>query len=171
MTITVPAAMPAMPITEAAPVNAGPTPELSVFGAMEVQQGAAIEGGRFANPASLANELLGSLQGFMERAERVSQRISQPVGGAQDGAAMVRVADASNASFVNLHAGPARQSLDPAGTAAGPVGSGEPPNELEFVQRVSDELFDAAVYRMEAQLIGRGAGHISSSVNTLLKGQ
>jgi hypothetical protein len=171
MTITVPAAMPAMPTTDASPVNTGPTPELPVFGAMEVQQGAAIDGGRFANPASLANELLSSLRGFMERAERVSQRISQPVGEAQGGIAMVRVADASNVSFVNLHAGPARQSLDPAGTAAGQVGAGEASNELEFVRQVSDELFDAAIYRMEAQLIGRGAGHIASSVNTLLKGQ
>jgi hypothetical protein len=163
--------MPAMPAAETAPANVGPTPDLPVYSAMEVQQGGVIEGGRFANPSSLANELLGSLRGFMERAERVKQRISAPVGQVEAGGGPVRIADASNVTLVSLHGGPARQSLNPTETAVGRTGSGEPTNSVEHLQQVSDELFDAVVYRMESSLIGHGASHLSTSINTLLKGQ
>jgi hypothetical protein len=171
MTVTVPVAMPANPVADVSPANTAPAHEQAIFNVMEVQQTAAADGGRFANPASLASELLNSLRGFMERGERVSQRISHRVEQADGGNATMRTADASNVYLVNLHAGPARQSLDPAETGTGRIGSGEVSQEWEFFRQVSDELFDAALYRMEAELIGRGASHISSSVNTLLKGQ
>jgi hypothetical protein len=167
--MTVSIAVPVPPTTNVSPMMTGPASGQAIFDAMEVQQIATVDGGRFANPSSLASELANSLRGFMERAERISQRISHGAGRAE--AATVHVVDGANVTFTSLHAGPARQSLDPAETGTGGVRSSEASKEFEFLQQVSDELFEDSLYRLEAGLIARGAGHISTSVNTLLKGQ
>ena len=68
-----------------------------------------------------------------------------------------------------LHRGPAQESLEPTGTNYSRPASSEIDDNSEPADRLTDELLNTAFVRMQATLIASRAGHISSSVNTLLR--
>jgi hypothetical protein len=171
MTLIPPVATPAAAAADAPTLNASLTPQHQTFEyALEVQQGAAVDNGRMANPATLVSEMLNSLRGFAERAQRMSKRVEQAEGQSQG---TIRTADASNGGLFGLtsYAGPAQDSLESIGGDLGRSAADKVSSEVDFATRISKELFDSAIFNIQTQLIARGVGHISTAVNTLLKGQ
>jgi hypothetical protein len=178
MTLIPPVAPPAISQADAPTPNASLTPEHQAFEyAMEVEQSALMDNGRMANPATMVSEMLNGLRGFLERAQRMSKRIEQIENRSQG---RIRTADASNEGSYGLtpYAGPAHSSLDsiggdfdrPASDFDRPA-SDKVSREIEFAMHISDELFDSAIFNIQAQLIAKGAGDIAKASETLVKGQ
>ena len=155
---------------EAAGANAR-LPERQIFDyAIELQQAALNDGGRLANPAALVGEVVEGLRGFFERARRASQFTKELENKSHDNLLTTEAATA-NEPHSALHRGPAQQSLDPIGTDYERPASSEIDDNGELADRLTDEMLNAAFVRVQATLIAAGTGHISGSVNTLLRGQ
>jgi hypothetical protein len=171
MTLIPPVATPAAPQADTPTLNASLTPQHQTFEyAMEVQQGALLDNGRMANPATMVSEMLNSLRGYVERAQRMSKRVEQAEGHSQG---KVRTADASNGGLFGLtsYNGSAQDSLGSIGGDIGRSASDSVSREIEFATQISDELFDSSIFLIQSQLIGRAIGEISKSTKTLTSGQ
>jgi hypothetical protein len=146
-------------------------PERQIFDyAIELQQAALNDGGRLANPAALVSNVVEGLRGFFERARRASQFTKELEHKPHDNLLSTGVATTSEPASM-LHGGPARQSLEPIGTDYERPASSEIDDNGELADRLTDEMLNAAFVRVQATLIAAGTGHISGSVNTLLRGQ
>jgi hypothetical protein len=171
MTLIPPVATPAAPQADAPTLDASTTTEDQTFRyAMEVQEGALADNGRMANPATMVSEMLNSLRGFVERAQRMTKRVEQAEGHSQG---KIRTADASNGGLYGLtpNAGPAHSSLESLGGDFSHPVSDTVSSERELAMRISDELFDSTIFSVQAQLIEKGAGNTTKAVETLTKGQ
>jgi len=156
--------------TDAAAANAR-MPERQIFDyAIELQQAALNDGGPLANPATLVGDVVEGLRGFFDRARRASQFTKELENKPHDGL-LITEAAATNEPHAALHGGPARQSLEPIGTDYERPASSEIDDNGELADRLTDEMLNAAFVRVQATLIAAGTGHISGSVNTLLRGQ
>jgi hypothetical protein len=70
-----------------------------------------------------------------------------------------------------VHAGPARQQLEPATPApSGSTGAVQPVADAEL-DRTVEILMQVLSFAVETNLVASGSGSISRSVNTLLRGQ
>jgi hypothetical protein len=166
MTVTLPIASSAAASSGPSSAPVAPMPERQIFDyAMEVQQGAINDGGRLANPAALVGELVERLRPFFERAQRISKYIDQ---GNSTSESSLRATDA-NESRLSMHGGPARAPLDPVG--GGLATSDETNDRFDLLaKQIADEMFDVAIYKIQATLLARSEEGISTSVNTLLRG-
>jgi hypothetical protein len=125
---------------------------------------------QLANPGALASELFNSLRGYFERAQNLQRAIRNVQStGADGGGANVVLASISDAPRVDLHGGPARESLEPAG-AGGDVSSVVRTSVAE-VERFTNILLEAMEFGNETTLIGHEVFSVARSVNTLLRGQ
>jgi hypothetical protein len=182
MPITLPVAAPVSPSSDV-PSSLAPSaqgrantrdanvslPDGQIFD-LAVRQATSGDGGRLANPGALAGEVVEALRGFFERGNRASAFIA---GARSHAPNAVLFADASRPGELGstLHRGPAQESLEPIGTNY----SKENPNEVEdpreITERVTDELLNAAMFDLQSTLVASTAGHVSSSINTLLRSQ
>jgi hypothetical protein len=166
-----PGATPAPGETTDAATASTRVPERQIFDyAVELQQAALNDGGRLANPAALVGDVVEGLRGFFERARRSANFTKELEHKSHDGLLT------TNASTIGeppstLHGGPAQQSLEPIGTDYDRPASSEIDDTGELADRLTDEMLNAAFVHVQARLIAAGTGHISGSVNTLLKGQ
>jgi hypothetical protein len=164
------AAPPSGETADAAGANAR-SPERQIFDyAIELQQAALNDGGRLANPAALVSNVVDGLRGFFERARRASQFTKELEHKPHDHVLSMEAAATSEPTAM-LHGGPAQQSLEPIGTDYDRPASSEIDDTGELADRLTDEMLNAAFVRVQATLIAAGTGHISGSVNTLLRGQ
>jgi hypothetical protein len=70
-----------------------------------------------------------------------------------------------------LHRGPAQESLEPIGSdfdRPDPEETGDP---REMAEQLVDQLMNSALVQAEATVIGSVTSHVSTSLNTLLRGQ
>jgi hypothetical protein len=173
--------MPATPPI-AAPVtpSLGPTPDTprentqsadrQIFDhAIELQEAALNDGGRLANPAALVGEAVEGFRKFFEKSRRVSRLPNELQSKSHDGPVITGASTTTSEVHSTLHRGPAQESLEPTGTNYSRPASSEIDDSGEPADRLTDELLNTAFVRMQATLIASGAGHISSSVNTLLR--
>jgi hypothetical protein len=126
---------------------------------------------QFANPATLASELFGSLRGYLERARNVEKavRTVQSPESTGDGAQVALMSVPDDPRTMDMHGGPARASLEPAD-----AGSGVSPGlrtSLTDVHRIMDLALASMNSSTETALLTHGAAQISRSVNSLLRGQ
>jgi hypothetical protein len=163
-----------------APTPAGPTPEAphentrspdrQIFDyAVELQEAALNDGGRLANPAALVGEAVEGVRKFFEKSRRVSRFPNELKTKPHDASVVTGASTTTNEVHSTLHRGPAQESLEPAGTNYNRPASSEIDDNGEPADRLTDELLNSTFVRMQATLIASGAGHISSSVNTLLR--
>jgi hypothetical protein len=164
-----PAAAPPSGETADAAAASARVPERQIFDyAVELQQAALSDGGRLANPVALVGDVVEGLRGFFDRARRSSNFTKEIEHKSHDG---LLTTNASTIDEPTLHGGPAQQSLEPIGTDYDRPPSSEIDDAGELADRLTDEMLNAAFVHVQARLIAAGTGHISGSVNTLLKGQ
>ena len=179
MPATPPIAAPVTP-SLGAPTSAGPAPDAprentrspdrQIFDyAIELQQAALNDGGRLANPAALVGEAVEGFRKFFEKSRRVSRFPHELQSKPHDGPVITGASTTTSEVHSTLHRGPAQESLEPTGTNYNRPASSEIDDNGEPADRLTDELLNTAFVRMQATLIASGAGHISSSVNTLLR--
>jgi hypothetical protein len=176
MTVTLPiAASSAAASTAPPPTPAASMPERQIFEyAMEAQQAVGNNGGQLANPSALVGELVEHLRPFLEREQRVSKFIH---GGIQTSHAGLLSADASSPGEPGLpqHGGPAQAGLEPVGHDIDRVASDQTGDRFDLManriaHEVFEQMFNVAVYNLQAMLIERGSQGVVTSVNTLLRG-
>jgi hypothetical protein len=114
-----------------------------------------------ANPAALVGQVVEGLRGFAERAQKLSRSAATHRTGSAGTEKDVRVAD--------LHGGPALEGLESSGgeirrSAAVGTSAGQ-------VEGLIDALVESLQFSLEAHLVGRGATQISSSANSVIRGQ
>ena len=147
---------------------AGPLPEQARFDAGANAQGGGLGGvHHLANPAALAGELLDSLRGYFERAQSIAKttRTIESNRGQDDGDGLTRVA--MRADELDLHGGPARESLEPPDNGVSPpVGV-----SLAQLQRTMEVALASMSFTNETALLASGTSQVSHSANTLLRGQ
>jgi hypothetical protein len=125
---------------------------------------------QLANPAALTGELLNYLRGYAERSQNV-QRAAKMVSssGEGDNADLAQTATLEQ-SRPDLHGGPAREQLEPAGTGSS-VLSATDRRSLAEVRRVG-ALQEALMESLtEGAMLGHGAAAVVQSFQTLLRGQ
>ena len=168
--------------TFAAPANVTPpdakgqTPEPQLFDyAIEAEQAALNHGGRLANPATLMGDVVEGLRGFFERAQRMSRDLKGLKGreplDVSDVSLFAGQGLRSGELHSTLHRGPAQESLEPIGSdfdRPDPEETGDP---HEIAEQLVDQLMNSALVQAEATVIGSVTSHVSTSVNTLLRGQ
>jgi hypothetical protein len=125
---------------------------------------------RLANPAALASELFSNMRGYFERARNLERAIgSLRSTEASGNSANVVLASMLDAPRTDLHGGPARESLEPAGA------DGDVPSlvrtRLAELERFETITLQAMNFDNETLLIGQQAFQAVHSVNTLIKGQ
>ena len=179
MPATPPIAAPVTP-SLGAPTSAGQTqdaphentrsPDGQIFDyAVELQEAALNDGGRLANPAALVGEAVEGFRKFFEKPRRVSRFPNELQTKPHDAPVVTGASTTTSEAHSSLHRGPAQESLEPTGTNYNRPASSEIDDNGEPADRLTDELLNSAFVRMQATLIASGAGHISSSVNTLLR--
>lgn len=166
----------------AAPSNVTPpdankqAPEPQLFDyAIEAERTALSHGGRLANPATLMGDVVEGLRGFFERARRMSRDLkglksSEPPD-VSDVSLFAGQGLRSGELHSTLHRGPAQESLEPIGSdfdRPDPEETGDP---HEIAEQLVDQLMNSALVQAEATVIGSVTSHVSTSVNTLLRGQ
>lgn len=126
--------------------------------------------GHLANPAALGGETLRLLQGYFDRAGKVQDLTSKKVQFMSDDKG--QAAAAAKDDGPPVHAGPARQQLEPAmaQSAGGAVNGVQPVADSEL-DRTVEILMQVLSFAVETNLVASGSGSISRSVNTLLRGQ
>lgn len=150
---------------------AGAPPEQARFDASANAQGNGLAGiNHLANPAALASELLDSLRGYFERAQSIAKatRTSESNRGQDDGDGLTTVA--MRTGELDLHGGPARESLEPPDNLDNGVSSPVGVSVAEL-QRTMEVALASMNYVNETALLVRGTSQVSHSANTLLKGQ
>jgi hypothetical protein len=166
MSVTLTAVPAAANGADATPVS--PPPEQARFDASANAQGDGLAGiNHLANPAALASELLDSLRGYFERAQNIAKatRTSESNRGQDDGNGLTTVA--MRAGELDLHGGPARESLEPLDNGvSSPVGA-----SVAELQRTMEVALASMDFVNETALLVRGTAQVSHSANTLLKGQ
>jgi hypothetical protein len=174
MTVTLPIASSAAASTGVPPAPAASMPERQIFEYAMEAQAVGNNGGQLANPAALVGELVEHLRPFLEREQRVSKFIH---GGIQASNAGLLSADASSPgqSGVPLHGGPAQAGLEPVGRDVDRVASDQSGDRFDLMASriahdVFEQMFNVAVYNLQAMLIERGSQGVVTSVNTLLRG-
>jgi hypothetical protein len=178
MPATPPIAAPVTP-SLGAPTPAGPppdaprenmrSPERQIFDyAIELQEAALNDSRRLANPAALVGEAVEGFRKFFEKSRRVS-RFPNEQSKPHEAPVIAGASTTTSEVHSTLHRGPAQESLEPSGTNYNRPASSEINDNGEPADRLTDELLNTAFVRMQATLIASGAGHISSSVNTLLR--
>jgi hypothetical protein len=125
--------------------------------------------GHLANPAALGGETLRLLQGYFDRAGKVQDMTSKKVHFMSDDKS--QAAAAAKDDGPPVHAGPARQQLEPAVPSAGGAVSGVQPVADAELDRTVEILMQVLSFAVETNLVASGSGSISRSVNTLLRGQ
>jgi len=146
------------------------SPERQIFDyAVELQEAALNDGGRLANPAALVGEAVEGFRKFFEKPRRVSRFPNELQTKPHDAPVVTGASTTTSEAHSSLHRGPAQESLEPTGTNYNRPASSEIDDNGEPADRLTDELLNSAFVRMQATLIASGAGHISSSVNTLLR--
>lgn len=123
---------------------------------------------RLANPAALASELLGGLNGYLERARSLQMRMradGTEGGGGIDVASLTPV----GAGEPELHGGPARERLEPVERDGG-VSAALGVNVAQL-QRTMDLALASMNFFTETALVVHGTSQINNSANTLFKGQ
>ena len=127
--------------------------------------------GHLANPAALGGETLRLLQGYFDRAGKFQDTTSKKVHFMSDDKG--QAAAAAKDDGPPVHAGPARQQLEPAAPGAGGAGavSGVQPVADAELDRTVEILMQVLSFAVETNLVASGSGSISRSVNTLLRGQ
>jgi hypothetical protein len=125
-----------------------------------------------ANPAALASELFGSLRGYVERTQIVERRVQnfgadrQNLGAdSNDG---VRVAlGVAGGPRADLHGGPARENLEPAGASA----SATPNVGIAELERAENFALEMMQNVLETTLVVSGTKATTGSVQNMLRGQ
>lgn len=125
--------------------------------------------GHLANPAALGGETLRLLQGYFDRAGKVQDLTSKKVQFMSDDKS--QAAGAAKDDGPPVHAGPARQQLEPTGPGAGSAVGGVQPVADAELDRTVEILMQVLSFAVETNLVASGSGSISRSVNTLLRGQ
>jgi hypothetical protein len=126
--------------------------------------------GRLASPGALADEVLESLRGFMQRADAMTKTEWNKSGGHHDAQGGLSVS--------HLHAGPAQASLDQASYE--PADGSELENAEQgskdgnplayFDDIVKQSLEDFSFY-VQAEMLSHSAMSLGHTANTLAKGQ
>jgi hypothetical protein len=134
-------------------------------------QNSAASGVPHANPAALASELLGSLRGYLERAQNLEKAGRMTQSRSVDGneGARVTLASLGGEPRTHLHGGPARENIEPLdvyGGVSSAVGV-----SLAQLQRAEDLALASVNFATETGLVAGGTSQFSRSVNTLLRGQ
>lgn len=125
--------------------------------------------GQLANPAALGGETMRLLQGFFDRAGKVQDLTSKKVHFMSDDKS--QAAAAAKDDGPPVHAGPARQQLEPAAPSPdGSTSAVQPVAEAEL-DRTVEILMQVLSFAVETNLVASSSGAISRSVNTLLRGQ
>jgi hypothetical protein len=176
MTSTPPVAIFAAPSNVTPPDANKQTPEPHLFDyAIEAERTALSHGGRLANPATLMGDVVEGLRGFFDRARRMSRDLkglksSEPPD-VSDVSLFAAQGLRSGELHSTLHRGPAQESLEPIGSdfdRPDPEETGDP---HEIAEQLVDQLMNSALVQAEATVIGSVTSHVSTSVNTLLRGQ
>jgi hypothetical protein len=124
---------------------------------------------QLANPAALASELSGYLRGYVERAQNAQRTMRSLSSANGDGANLVQTA-ASDQLPSDLHGGPARERLEPAGADSSVLPSVARASRAQL-ERVQTILLAHMESITEATLLAHGTSAFLQSFSTLLKGQ
>jgi hypothetical protein len=139
---------------------------------VETIDAAAGDPGRLASPGALANEVLQSLRGFMQRADAMTKSSWNKSGGHHDGH--------GSPSVSHLHAGPAQASLDrasyepPDSSELKKAGEGAEPsadNPLDYFDDIVKQSLEDFSFYVQAEMLSHSAMSLGHTANTLAKGQ
>jgi hypothetical protein len=128
--------------------------------------------GRLASPGALADEVLQSLRGFMQRADAMTKSAWNKSGGRHDGHGAPSVS--------HLHAGPAQASLDrvsyepPDGGELKKAGEHAEPNAsspLDYFDDIVKQSLEDFSFYVQAEMLSHSAMSLGHTANTLAKGQ
>jgi hypothetical protein len=152
---------------------AGPASDLAAERAVQqfvmiLQNSVASGMPQLANPGAVAGEMSGYLRGYVEKLQSHRRAIEKAMDDTGELGDLVPTA-ASGPSRADLHGGPARERLEPAGDNS----SGLSPKQkatLNEVKRLFTLLEDDMKLRTQSALLASGTQAVLSSFNTLLKG-
>ena len=139
---------------------------------IETIDAAAGDPGRLASPGAIADEVLQSLRGFMQRADAMTKSSSSKSGAHHDGHAPLPAS--------HLHAGPAQASLDRASYEPSDRSelkkieeNGEPDagNPLDYFDDIVKQSLEDFSFYVQAEMLSHSAMSLGHTANTLAKGQ
>jgi hypothetical protein len=152
---------------------AGPASDLTAERAVQqfvmiLQNSVASGMPQLANPAAVASEMSGYLRGYVERLQSHRRALDKLMDDTDEWGGLVPTA-ASEPSRADLHGGPARERLEPAGGNSSRL-SPKQKATLNEVKRLFTLLEDDMKLRTQTALLASGTQAVLSSFNTLLKG-
>jgi hypothetical protein len=124
---------------------------------------------QLANPAAMASEMSGYLRGYVEKLQSQRRALDKLMDATDEWGDLVPTA-ASDPSRADLHGGPARERLEPAGGNSSGL-SLDPKATLNEVKRLFALLENDMMLRTQAALLASGTQTVLGSFNTLLKSQ
>jgi hypothetical protein len=137
---------------------------------VSLQSSAASGMPQLANPAALASELSGYLRGYVERAQNVQRAMRTVPSVDGDGASLVQTAT-SDQSRPDLHGGPARERLEPAGAGVDGGLSSAARANLAQLERLHALMVAQMESILEGTLLTSGTSQVIRSFESLLRGQ
>jgi hypothetical protein len=123
---------------------------------------------QLANPAALASELFGFLRGYVERSQNVQRAITSLPGADGDSDNLVQTA-ALGRLRPDLHGGPARERLEPAGADNSSVLPAARAGLVEL-ERVQTLVWEQMHSILEETLLTSGTSQAVHSFDSLLRG-
>jgi hypothetical protein len=125
---------------------------------------------QLANPAALTGELLNFLRGYAEKSQNIQRATKVTASSSEgEGASLVQTA-ALEQSRPDLHGGPAREQLEPAGTDSSVLSAADRHSLAETQRAMAlEEAFMESL--IEGTMLGNGASAVIQSFQTLLRGQ
>jgi hypothetical protein len=125
---------------------------------------------QLANPAALTGELLNFLRGYAERSQNIQKATKVNwSSGQSDSASLVQTATLEQ-SPPDLHGGPAREQLEPAGIDSSVMSAADRQSlaESQRAMALEEALMESLI---EGTMLGNGASAVIQSFQTLLRGQ